>query len=265
MIKRRIVLILVLLIAIISVLFFIGNIEFWLAKSLKLNREIKTFDREERLNGKYIKLEKGIVLLEGNYLHGSAEGIFKTYYPNGKIKEKTFYKNNKAFGATYGYYEDGNLNYKIYNLNGLYGDSFHFDENGQMDVYGANDIRHSFFYYSTYKDLTPVNMLGSIFSENIYSYNKETREQVMLIDNAELQSGVDLFITVARPPQLFVKLLVEINGKKWLKSNPKSSIVLLKDVFIRQGEHNISISAELMDKNGNLFKSDSLKISVYKR
>jgi hypothetical protein len=262
--KKRIILILGSLIAIIIILFFIDNIQIRFVKVFRLNREIKTFDSKKRMHGKYLKIEKGVVILEGNYLNGSAEGTFKTYYPNGKIKYKAFYKSNKVFGTDYGYYENGNLNYKGYNLNGLYGDSFHYDEDGKMDVYGANDIEHSFFYYSTYKNMITTSVIGTIFSENIYSYDTQAKKTIILSDKAEVKNVVDLFITVAKPPLLSVEVYIEINGRKWSKSNLKSPTVLLKDVFEKQGNYHISINAILKDEKGASFKEDSLKLSIRK-
>lgn len=262
--KKTIITILVSFIAIIIILFFSDKIQIGFVKAFKLNREVKTFDSKKRIHGRYLRIEKGVVILEGNYRHGSAEGTFTTYYPNGKIKEKVFYKRNKALGANYGYYENGNLNYKGYNLNGLYGDSFHYDENGQLDVYGANDIEHSFFYYSNYSGLTPINVIGNIFSENIYSCDTKSKKTIILSDKAEVRNISDLYITVANPPQLSREVEVEINKKKWSMDNLKSSTILLQKVFDKEGEYNISIKAKLKDAKEALFKTDSLNVSIRK-
>lgn len=164
--NKKVILTLGFFVFLITAFLFRKNLKIGLVKAFRLNYEVKAFDTEKRIHGRYLKIEKGKVVLEGNYLHGVAEGIFKSYYSNGKIKEKTFYKNNKMFGANLGYYEKGNPNYRIYYSNGLlYGDSFHYDEKGQMDIYGANDIEHSFFYCSTYKNLIPVNIIGTILAK----------------------------------------------------------------------------------------------------
>jgi len=261
--NKKVILVVGLCIAIISIAFFWDDLQTKFIRVFKLDTELKTFDNQQRLHGRYRMIKDGMIVLEGNYIHGSAEGIFKRYY-EGKIKEKTFYKNNKIFGANYGYYENGNLNYKIYNLNGLYGDSFHYDEDGRMDVYGVNDIEHSFFYYSNYKNMVPVDVIGTIFSENIYSYNKETGAEIILKNKEKIRNISDLFITVARPPQLSLEINVSINGRKWSKNKFSSSTILLKNIFDKAGEYNISIDGELKDKDGNSFKKDSLHLIVTK-
>lgn len=265
MTRKIIITMVALLAAVIIILFFSDRIQFVFVKTFGLSREIKTFDKKKRMHGKYLRIDKGITILEGNYRHGSAEGIFKTYYPNGKIKEKTFYKNNKMFGANLGYYKNGNPNYKIYYSNGLlYGDSFHYDEKGELDVYGANDIEHSFFYYSNYSGSTPKNVIGTIFSENIYSYDLQAKETVILSDKAEFRNISDLYITFANPPQLSREVEIEINKGKWTLNNLKSSTVLIPKIFHTKGGYNISIKARLKDIKGVVFKTDSLNMSILK-
>lgn len=260
--RKKQILIIVLFASFLIIYFFLDNIKIGCVKAFKLSYEIKSLDSQMRLNGRYLKIEKGIIISEGNYKHGSAEGTFRFYYPSGKIKEKMFFKNNKIFGAKYGYLENGILNYKIYNLNGLYGDSFHYNENGQMDIYGANDIENSFFYYSNYSGLSPMNVIGTIFSENIYSYDVREKKIVRLSDKVQIHNISDLYITIANPPQLTREVEIEVNKMKWSTKNLKSSTILLQKIFARKGKYDISINAKLIDINGTIFKADSLRITI---
>lgn len=105
--KKRTIILLGLLLIVIAVLLNVYDMQVILVKAFRLNREIKRFDTNGRIHGKYLKIEKGNIILEANYQHGSAEGTFKTYYSDGKIKYKAFYKSNRVFGVDYGYYQNG--------------------------------------------------------------------------------------------------------------------------------------------------------------
>ena len=101
------------------------------------------------------------VLLEtkGNYLDDKKDGIWETYYPNGKLKSKGIYREDNKDGLWIGYYENGELesevNYKmgkkeglmkIFQANGLLmarvnykegredGVGEYYDENGQIEL-----------------------------------------------------------------------------------------------------------------------------------
>jgi antitoxin component YwqK of YwqJK toxin-antitoxin module len=79
-----------------------------------------------QLDNKNLKLDNGIYYLNnkafsgyikelynhqtvsvGSYWNGKQEGITKTFFPNGKLKDSRSYKDNKAFGRHYGYWANG--------------------------------------------------------------------------------------------------------------------------------------------------------------
>ena len=103
-----------------------------------------TFDRNAviaprntagKLNGLYIKYANGKIILEQVFINGLANGWATTFYDNGKVKNKTYFKNNKADGVQYHYYEDGKINFTRNWLNNeLSGYGYTYYESGVIEV-----------------------------------------------------------------------------------------------------------------------------------
>ena len=83
---------------------------------------------------------------EGKYVNGKKEGLWKFYYPSGKIKQEVTYKNNRPNGFVRIYYENGNVSeegiwkgnkwvgkYKYYHKNGKLAYDWNYNENGKRD------------------------------------------------------------------------------------------------------------------------------------
>lgn len=70
---------------------------------------------------------------EGNYINNRKEGIWKSYYPNGKKKNEITYVNGRANGLSKFYYKSGLLSEEGNWVNGKWDGSYKFYyENGQM-------------------------------------------------------------------------------------------------------------------------------------
>jgi antitoxin component YwqK of YwqJK toxin-antitoxin module len=88
--------------------------------------------------------ENGELLEKGQYINGRKEGVWKKYFPGGKVKSEIFYKGSRPKGAYTLYYENGNIEesgnwartknigeFKRYHPNGKVAQAFSFTESGQ--------------------------------------------------------------------------------------------------------------------------------------
>ena len=57
-------------------------------------------------------------LREANYKNGKREGLSKSYFENGQLKEETTDENDKREGISKSYYENGQLKSEINYING---------------------------------------------------------------------------------------------------------------------------------------------------
>lgn len=86
----------------------------------------------------------GELLEEGNYINGRKEGIWKKYFPGGKLKSEIFYAGSRPKGPYTLYYENGNVEesgnwartkntgeFKRFHPNGKVAQSFTFTPSGQ--------------------------------------------------------------------------------------------------------------------------------------
>jgi antitoxin component YwqK of YwqJK toxin-antitoxin module len=87
---------------------------------------------------------KGLLISEEEYSGNKKNGIAVKYYPDGKIAEKIYYKNDVRQGECMKYYPDGTLNFKTHYANGKMNGRFEaFFENGKPEMTGQykNDLR----------------------------------------------------------------------------------------------------------------------------
>ena len=69
---------------------------------------------------------------EGNYIDNKKEGLWKRFYPSGKLRSEITYNNNRPFGPYVIYYENERIEEKgIWHRNKNIGDFNRFYENGQ--------------------------------------------------------------------------------------------------------------------------------------
>jgi len=83
---------------------------------------------------------------EGKYVDGKKEGVWKTYFPSGQIKQEITYINNSPNGYAKIYYEDGKVSeegiwkgnkwvgeYKFYHKNGQVAYDWNYNNNGKRE------------------------------------------------------------------------------------------------------------------------------------
>lgn len=114
---------------------------------------VNVIDENNKRQGKWIitaspRVDEGYtegeVIEVGNYVNTRKEGIWKKYYPGGKLKSEIFYVGSRPKGAYTLYYENGQIeeqgnwarskntgDFKRYHSNGNVSQSFTFSETGQ--------------------------------------------------------------------------------------------------------------------------------------
>jgi TonB family protein len=66
-------------------------------------------EKAEIRKGPYFWYENGILTVQGQYDRGYKAGAWKTYYPNGKLRDSVFYHWDKLYGAYVKYWDNGQL------------------------------------------------------------------------------------------------------------------------------------------------------------
>tara|TARA_B100000424_G_C22901866_1_gene479638 strand:- start:88 stop:660 length:573 start_codon:yes stop_codon:yes gene_type:complete len=123
----------------VVIVFFIGCNP---NNQLVVHEESKDFDgfsKQTTYNG---EIFSGIVfntnedkdtILIGEYKNGLKHGIWKTFYPNGSLKERRFYKRGLKVGLYEGFYNDGAKNFVFMFKNGEYnGTNSLWTKDGQL-------------------------------------------------------------------------------------------------------------------------------------
>ncbi len=94
---------------------------------------INAFDSDGKQHGYWIITEKNVKTEEGRFNHGVRTGVWKGYYPTGKIKHEITYVNGKPNGYARFYYENGNVSEEgIWKENKWVGDYKYYHPNGNV-------------------------------------------------------------------------------------------------------------------------------------
>ena len=103
------------------------------------SKGIDGFSKQTTYNG---EIFSGIVfntnedkdtILIGEYKNGFKHGVWKTFYPNGSLKERRFYKRGLKVGLYEGFYNDGAKNFVFMFKNGEYnGTNSLWTKDGQL-------------------------------------------------------------------------------------------------------------------------------------
>ena len=110
----------------IVLVFFIGCSP---NSKLVIHEESKDFDSFSKQTNYKGRVFSGIVyntnedrdtVLIGEYKNGHKHGVWKTFYPNGSLKERRFYKKGLKVGLYEGFYNDGAKNFVFMFKNGEY-------------------------------------------------------------------------------------------------------------------------------------------------
>jgi len=109
---------------------------------LVVHEESKDFDGFSKQTAYKGEVFSGIVyntnedrdtILIGEYKNGLKHGVWKTFYPNGSLKERRFYKKGLKVGLYEGFYKDGAKNFVFMFKNGEYnGTNSLWTKDGQL-------------------------------------------------------------------------------------------------------------------------------------
>lgn len=128
---------------------FFKYIIFWLCFYVTFNAwsqkdTINQTDTDGKPHGYWIIYENNIKLEEGYFEHGIKIGLWKEYYPTGKLKSEITYQAGKPNGYAKLYYENGHISeegiweenkwigdYKYYHLNGNIAYEWKYNESGK--------------------------------------------------------------------------------------------------------------------------------------
>ena len=99
----------------------------------KLEKDWKTLLLDGKpYSGNVKKLfENGQIAIEGEVVNGLREGLWKWYYPNGKLKRTSIYKKGKKNGKTIYFYTNGNKKSEIYFIDDKNIRQMSWDKNGK--------------------------------------------------------------------------------------------------------------------------------------
>tara|TARA_B100001287_G_scaffold152114_1_gene128031 strand:- start:88 stop:660 length:573 start_codon:yes stop_codon:yes gene_type:complete len=123
----------------VVIVFFIGCNP---NNQLVVHEESKGFDGFSKQTAYNGEVFSGIVfntnedkdtILIGEYKNGLKHGVWKTFYPNGSLKERRFYKRGLKVGLYEGFYNDGAKNFVFMFKNGEYnGTNSLWTKDGQL-------------------------------------------------------------------------------------------------------------------------------------
>lgn len=222
------------------------------------------------LDGEVILYKNGHIEGKANVINGLKNGWRVYYYENQIIKNKTFFKNDTAQGIEYQYYKNGKLNYKANLLNAKrYGSLYWYLANGKLDSYAVFDIKgESFclFEYDQYEKL--IKMTGAVISYDIYSLNEKNDSTIVLENDYHRDNKYanikDLYITVATPPALYMKVDVYINNIHYSDLLIQNNTIKIPNVFTDKGAYYIFIQAILTDNSGKKINGIKMKTKISK-
>lgn len=176
---------------------------------------------------KDLEFKEGAIVEEGEYSSSRKVGLWKTYYPNGKLKSEITYERGRPKGPYVLYYENGNIeeqgdwertkntgDFKRYHTNGNLSQDFQFTaegkrsgeqkyyyENGNIRLEGTwengmetGEMRE---YYEN-GDLMAVKVFnnGVLDKESVKVYAPKSPQQDPL--EREIENGKDMKVTASK-------------------------------------------------------------------
>ncbi|MFD1095425.1 toxin-antitoxin system YwqK family antitoxin [Salegentibacter chungangensis] len=99
--------------------------------------EGKMLDKKREGKWVYYHKDSDSIMMTENYVHGKLEGKQCTYFTNGKLTEKTEYKNNKKHGESFIYADNGQVIQHLHYANGeLHGPATYYNASGEKLIEG---------------------------------------------------------------------------------------------------------------------------------
>ena len=90
----------------------------------------------------YWDKQQKTVQVSGQFINGIEQGAWRWYWPNGKIKQLSQYKDGQLTGQSTLYYDQGNIEYQAFYKQGLLDSSYlAYHENKQIAIRGSYQIK----------------------------------------------------------------------------------------------------------------------------
>jgi hypothetical protein len=266
--RKKLVLLFVVLL--ISVLIYVVRANLYKKYIVLFHKNgiVSHYDKNGQLTGEYIAYVDGNIYGKSYFINGLREGWCIWYNEKtGRKKDEVFYKAGKVDSIENVYYENGNLNYTVNWKNGRYVDGeYHYLSNGKLNTYNAFDQSKKSdngYCYVAYDGLGNFHqILGNVFSSYVYT---KCKDSVMALNNNNKYTCLEnLYLSVAKPPELNSLMDIFINNTKVHGFFMGENNLVIKDAFNNKGVYHIFIRGKLINKSGAIIKADSLKITVAK-
>jgi antitoxin component YwqK of YwqJK toxin-antitoxin module len=151
---------------------------------------------------------------EGNYTDNRKEGLWKRYWPNGKLRSEIFYNYGRPLGEYKLFYENGKLEeHSTWNNNRNIGDFKRYYTNGnpqQQFIFGDNGKRNGLqkYYHENGKLAMEVNVLNGQESGVLKRYTQDgALAEEKVFENGTVKQGtskkykeVEPQVVVAKDP-----------------------------------------------------------------
>lgn len=220
---------------------------------------------------------------EGKYVNSKKEGVWKTYFPSGKIKQEITYVHNRPNGYAKIYYEDGKLseegiwkgnkwvgNYKFYHKNGQLAYDFKYNNSGKRE--GEQK-----YYYENGNKMIEGNWANGKESGVIKEYDEKGKLKVeKTFNNGKLDvSTVKIYEKGQQATNHTEKNNTDVqknNQQQVNKTNPDEKPGVISDGFHKTYTRLKKLDKEGTFKGGRLYSgkdyiydSDGnlLKINIY--
>lgn len=137
-----------------------------------------------KASSRHVGYTAGTLVEEGNFQNSRKVGLWKKYYPSGKLKSEITYKGSRPYGPYTLYYENGNVeeqgnwqrtkntgNFKRYHKNGKLAQEFVFTESGKRSG------KQKYFYEN-----------GNLRLEGTWNEGLESGEMKEYYENGDLMA-----------------------------------------------------------------------------
>jgi hypothetical protein len=187
---------------------------------------------------------------------GTFNGSDNIYFPNGKLRRKSFLLDGEIDGVSQTFSESGSLESSIrWKAGKQFGDALFYRNDGKLELYNAVDFLDSCFYYIEFDSAGIQGLVeGKVVSPNmmIRSNNENGKSSYLANKNENLflGKGQQLHAAVANPPNTQQLVSYEIFSDEKLRSRGilpvKNNLIIFKNPLL-EGGYNFSIEIKLID------------------
>lgn len=240
----------------------IGNDSLVEYRTDKILDSVATFFNDTILHGYKKKYYKdGITLRDSMpYNMGKRDGIYISYFRNGKVQSKCNLKNDLPDGMTYWFYENGNKKSESYWIQGKqFGNAKFYFSDGNLDTYNFYDFQENVRYIKKYsEDGKVIKDEGSIIGQLLLEQDSFT---------VKMNKEIGVKICVSEPPDTKTTVFIGETNKQMKITNLKEYpineyTVKYNRSFSEPGQYVLVTIGELEDLKTKRVKRDSLYTTI---